>query len=776
MTYEELLEREPYSLEKAEKERIFRELLGDLTDYHRTHCEPYDQMYRLSEGPGIPLESTKQLPAVPVVMFKEEDFSSISRDETFKVLSSSGTSGQWPSRIRLDRLTAERQQRTLERIVSSFIGSERLPMLIIDSPNVLRDRREFSARGAGILGFSIFGSRRKYALNEHMELDFDGIEEFLREAPRGPVLVFGFTYMIWKYFYQPLRRSGRRLSLEQGFLIHGGGWKKMRQEAVSSDVFRSGLRDVCGIRQVRNYYGMAEQTGCISMECECGHLHVSSYSDIIIRNPVDFSVCRVGEEGVAEVLTPMAGSYPGHAILTEDKGILLGEDDCPCGRKGKYFLITGRVSHAEARGCSDTYEENGSGGGSGQVSRKLLAGAMEISSRPMAVFSEHVMQFLHALSEKICGLPRKETSEALRTLGFWLRYAHLQEMKEHFDGQGRMGLGISFHITPANVPFMYLYSCALGLLAGNSCRVRVSGRMEEESGRILGWIDELLAMDQYASMRGRISFLAYDRGDEQWNRQFSEECDVRLIWGGDETIHSIRRFPIKPSALEITFPDRISVAVLDMKAVEELSEEALDDLAYRFYNDTYSMDQNGCSCPRLVFWIRSHSREPHQISERFWDAVAKVAEKYSLTEAMASRKYGTLWKLGTSENHWESIRTWKNRLYVMTVSASWLRHRLMRDGRQSLEKELSELRFGSFQECYVDCVEELLQILTDRVQTVTCFGIQEDGLWEQAVDHGIRGVGRIVPVGHALWMDLNWDGKDILHMLSRKAGGLNGIF
>ena len=49
-------------------------------------------------------------------------------------------------------------------------------------------------------------------------------------------------------------------------------------------------------------------------------------------------------------------SYPGFSILTEDEGVILGEDDCLCGRKGKYFKILGRLKNAEVRGCSDTYE------------------------------------------------------------------------------------------------------------------------------------------------------------------------------------------------------------------------------------------------------------------------------------------------------------------------------------------------------------------------------------------------------------------------------------
>ena len=93
------------------------------------------------------------------------------------------------------------------------------------------------------------------------------------------------------------------------------------------------------------------------MECEQHHFHASLYSEIIIRNLRDFSICQRGEEGVIQIMTPLALSYPGHNLLTEDKGVLLGMDDCPCGRKGKYFKLTGRMKQAEIRGCSDVYAD-----------------------------------------------------------------------------------------------------------------------------------------------------------------------------------------------------------------------------------------------------------------------------------------------------------------------------------------------------------------------------------------------------------------------------------
>ena len=290
MTYDELLQRGPYELGSAEKREVYSELLSDLTDRHRECCAPYDRCCELLGDRRGMRRSPETVPMVPVSLFKKAELCSVPAEEVFKTMTSSGTTGQQPSRIFLDRKTAEWQQRTLQRIVSSYIGEKRIPMLIVDSPNVLHDRNLFSARGAGILGFSIFGAKRQYALNENMELDTEAVRSFLEKAAGGPVLVFGFTYMIWKYFYRPLKESGLRLPLENGFLIHGGGWQKLQNEAVSAEDFRDGLFEVCGIRDVRNYYGMAEQTGCIYMECECGHLHVSDYSEILIRDMEDFSV------------------------------------------------------------------------------------------------------------------------------------------------------------------------------------------------------------------------------------------------------------------------------------------------------------------------------------------------------------------------------------------------------------------------------------------------------------------------------------------------------
>lgn len=358
MNYNDVLEISPFSLNKEEKSKLFTEYLKELSLKHYQKCENYRKIVDKLNCNLSEIKNYTEIPFLPVRLFKEFDLKSIPTEEVFKTMTSSGTSGQAVSKIYLDKTTAANQQKTLVKIVSDFTGASRMPMLIIDSPSVIKNRNMFSARGAGILGFSIFGADRTYALDDDMNINIPVIEAFLEKHKGQKILLFGFTFMIWQFFYKKLKELNIKLDLSNGILIHGGGWKKLVNEAVSKEEYKQSLNDVCGIKSVHDYYGMVEQTGCVYMECEYGHLHASIFSDVIIRNPKDFSITKTGEKGLIQVCSLLPESYPGHSLLTEDEGIILGEDDCPCGRKGKYFTILGRIKNAEIRGCSDTYEKH----------------------------------------------------------------------------------------------------------------------------------------------------------------------------------------------------------------------------------------------------------------------------------------------------------------------------------------------------------------------------------------------------------------------------------
>ena len=355
MVIQDILKMPPYSLGHCAKHDMLDALLGGLTEHHYRSCASYR---RIVDGLGFDVGrvgSYYDIPFLPVRLFKEHELLSVDKASVVKTMTSSGTTGQAVSKIFLDKDTSANQQKALVKIVSSVIGPKRLPMLILDSSGVLKDRNMFSARGAGILGFSMFSSDKVYAFDENMQLDCVAVSAFLDKYKDGDLLVFGFTFIIWRHFYRELLRSGYRPDLSRGILFHGGGWKKLLSEAVSKEKYNECLSAVCGISRIHDYYGMVEQTGCIYLECEQGHLHASIFSDVIMRRARDFSVSEIGEKGIIEVVSVLPKSYPGHILLTEDEGVLLGEDDCLCGRLGKYFKVTGRLQNAEIRGCSDTY-------------------------------------------------------------------------------------------------------------------------------------------------------------------------------------------------------------------------------------------------------------------------------------------------------------------------------------------------------------------------------------------------------------------------------------
>jgi len=261
------------------------------------------------------------------------------------------------SKIFLDRQNATLQTKVLIQIVSDFIGPKRLPMLIIDAKSTVTDRTSFSARGAGILGFSMFGRNVTYALKDDMSIDLEAIITFADKHQGETVLMFGFTYIVYQCLLLALKVEKQMLPFDDAILIHGGGWKKLADQAVGDKEFKNQLRNLAGVTQVHNYYGMVEQTGSIFMECEAGHLHSSIYSDIIIRGN-DLRPLDMKQPGLVELVSLLPTSYPGHVLISEDIGEWLGEDDCACGRMGKYFKIHGRAKKAEVRGCSDTFTAN----------------------------------------------------------------------------------------------------------------------------------------------------------------------------------------------------------------------------------------------------------------------------------------------------------------------------------------------------------------------------------------------------------------------------------
>jgi acyl-CoA synthetase (AMP-forming)/AMP-acid ligase II len=363
MTFDEILALPPYGLGQAEKEQLLTAELNALTAHHIANCDPYARLVRgLNRSPKA--TRLEDVPFLPVGLFKTHRLASIPAEQQFKTLTSSGTTGQQVSQIVLDAETARRQTVALSRIMTYLLGPQRLPMILVDSTALLRDRQRLGARAAGVVGMMNFGRAHFYALDENMKLNEDGLREFLEKHKGSPVLLFGFTFMVWQYLLEQVR--GKGIDLSNGTLIHSGGWKKLQELAVTNAELKRQFREETGLSRIFNFYGMVEQVGSVFLEGDQtpgtstehsanGWLYPPAFADVIIRDPITFEPLPPGQPGLIQVLSVVPLSYPGHSILTEDLGVIHAIDPAGTDRKGKAFSVLGRLPKSELRGCSDTH-------------------------------------------------------------------------------------------------------------------------------------------------------------------------------------------------------------------------------------------------------------------------------------------------------------------------------------------------------------------------------------------------------------------------------------
>ncbi len=348
---DELLAATPFSIPQAEKEERLLEGLHELTLHHRAHCPAYarmlDRMGWLDSRPT----SIAEIPFLPVSLFKSHSLRSVPAERISTVMTSSGTSGASLSRIAIDAPSAQLQARALGKVIAHVVGQQRPPMLILDTPAVLKDPRLLSARGAGVLGMMRFGRGHVFALDDEGRPDRDRVRAFLERAGRERFLIFGFTFMVWQYLVEMFADDG--LDLSRAILVHSGGWKLLEAIAVDNQRFRARLQELFGLTRIHNFYGMVEQIGSIHLEASDGNLYPSNVADVIVRDPASWQPAPLGTPGVIQVLSLLPRSYPGHSLLTEDLGVIRGIDTGTDGRLGKSFRALGRVKSTELRGCSD---------------------------------------------------------------------------------------------------------------------------------------------------------------------------------------------------------------------------------------------------------------------------------------------------------------------------------------------------------------------------------------------------------------------------------------
>lgn len=337
---------EPFGIGTEAKRRLLLPRLNDLTTHHRLECMAYRKMVDLAFQ-NTDADCFEDVPYLPIALFKYRTLRSIAASDIKVTIRSSGTSGAVRSAVDLDAGTARLTSVALSSVLASLTGGQRLPMLIIDTQEALKGAEGMGARAAAILGLMPFGRDHTFALRADMELDENVFMSFFKKYPDQPVLIYGFTYLIWQYL-RPVCEQ-RRPDLSRALLFHSGGWKKLYEQSVSTDFFNHHFKEIAGLEQIVNFYGMAELPGVIFPSNKEGYLRVPNFAHVVIRDPSTFAPVTDGTPGLIQILSALPESFPGHSILTEDIGLIEPETS----ESGQCIRILGRAPKAELRGCSD---------------------------------------------------------------------------------------------------------------------------------------------------------------------------------------------------------------------------------------------------------------------------------------------------------------------------------------------------------------------------------------------------------------------------------------
>ncbi len=339
-------------LAQAEKEEILKDIFISVHNYHYQNCIEYKNISKnFFEVKTLKnLEKLDNLPFIHAALFKDLNIKSIKDTEILKIMNSSGTTSQ-PSKIFLDKETSVLQIKFLGKIISYLLKTNhRIPIIFLDYEGM---ELKNTARSAGIRGMRFFAKDFIFALNKEGKLNKGKILSFLEKHKKENICFYGFTYFIWEIL-NLMEKENFYIKANNGILLHGGGWKKLESLSISEKVFKEKVKKLLGIKKdnIFEYYGMIEQTGIIHIKCKYGHFHTPYFGDVIIRDIKTLQPIK-NKEGYIQVLAPFEISYPGHSVLTEDVGVLLGIDDCPCGWKGKYFKFLRRIKKSDLRGCSN---------------------------------------------------------------------------------------------------------------------------------------------------------------------------------------------------------------------------------------------------------------------------------------------------------------------------------------------------------------------------------------------------------------------------------------
>jgi hypothetical protein len=379
---------------------------------------------------------------------------------------------------------------------------------------------------------------------------------------------------------------------------------------------------------------------------------------------------------------------------------------------------------------------------------------------PFQPFAPELIKFVERVSRGILSDARMRPIPEMVALAYWFRRANILNIKDRFcvERDGRLWLprGTVVHFAPANVDTIFAYSWLLSLLAGNKNIVRMSSRYGSGGAMLLEVLNGCLGNPAFDAIRERNLVVCYER-DEQITNALCSSCQVRVIWGGNDTIAQVRQIPISPLATELAFADRFSFAVLNATAVALEPEPEFNKLVRNFVADSFSLRQMACSSPRMIVWIGTAAMV-EQAKQRFWPAVSSY---------LASRQ--VQYPAAVTIMRVTAMYAYAAQGIVNRLNS----HAAELPARAHLNSDAGNFRdshcgAGLFLERELGTLRDVLALIQPKDQTMTVFGFERSELQQLARELPNRGIDRIVSIGKSLTFSPVWDGVDLLRAFSRE--------
>ncbi len=382
---------------------------------------------------------------------------------------------------------------------------------------------------------------------------------------------------------------------------------------------------------------------------------------------------------------------------------------------------------------------------------EYLVGNKKFENLSIKPFDDVVCNFLSSLSKNINNSNLLKDYSDIKTFAFMCRKSNIEKLKSKINqNEFRRGLGLLFHITPSNIPTNFAYSLLFGVLSGNTNVIKVPSKKFPQIDLICKFIN--VTLKKYKKVRKMINIVRYQNNDE-FTKSISSKCDGRLIWGGDKTINEIRKFPMKEISRDIAFANRNSICLMNSSEILKLNKKDLNRLVQKFYNDTFLVDQNACSSPHVIFW---YGNKTNKAKIKFWTELHYFAKSnYNLEYASSFYKYDRLLSDILTNTNYINHTNYGGYIYCINLKNKHI--------------NLTDLvsRWGYFYQFDIKNINMVLNFSNNNTQTLTYFGFKKEMILKNFDLKYFKGIDRIVPVGQALDINLNWDGYDVINALTR---------